>query len=387
MVQEKQDDIGMHILKALGFKKTTKATKFDPSQLSAAPGHDARGAPVYGVSAPDDDADVSTKTRDDEWDSMFANMTMKTDFYGLGYSQGVALRGVLGSGAELKRSLTGDLAYVPAVVSQSSKDTKSKPAPGALPRLHDEDDDDDEGMDIYGTGRSKTSYYAFDESFKNEYDIDALMGRAKSKTSGPSVSRRQETSSAIVPQQYDNAIAFIETSDKVTVMPNIPHVRIPHGWRPLANMSDRGDTSHDSDRHHYRKLTVDDRSRMLGESNRKHVEDDIIKQQKQRIVDALTLADAGGQSVFIPFENDPDKRGRYLAFLHNNLEYSLSGLEPGAARAEEQEFIEAVRVFQPMSSTFAKRFVSEGKFSNDRSDDNQKKTDKKTLADDVVCDM
>ncbi|KAF9175347.1 hypothetical protein BGX21_010076 [Mortierella sp. AD011] len=314
----------------------------------------------------DDDADIPANVTFAPIDSAIVTFTNKTNRQGLGYDP-------YKDAPEFDRSLQGrkESKYL----TTQSGGQKSRFGFGAF------DDDDD---DVYGSGP------AILHSLDTDLDMDeGLYSRRKSKPENPESSK----SDILAPMHCSDGLpplrGFVLASKPLKPMKWYAGPKVPSDFDPHHIFHDDIKTVHP--RREQPKLTADDRALVLGETPidapRRSVFEYISAENKSRLDNILGFVmDVDGDKRlkkdhwevpkieksaaeaalmgFMPFSDNVAKQNRYKQYLNVQAGISdekielVEGFSGEDMTKELNEFVQAARIFKPLSSSMANRFTT-----------------------------
>ncbi|KAI1299403.1 hypothetical protein EDD11_006481 [Mortierella claussenii] len=251
-------------------------------------------------------------------------------------------------------------------------------------------DDDDEDDDIYGSGSANM------RSFAAEAGVDQRLGNEQSDSRKREESWHESDSSTPLlcsdgrPPLTDFILSVTPVkSVKWYSAPSVPRDYVPHHTflddiKPAAQINRRDQN----------KLTADDRALVLGETPidapRRSVFEYMSAENKNRIDNILgfvmdtdgekrarkdywevpKIDKAAAQAAlqgFIPFGDNVQKQTRYKQYLNiqagavDEIIELVPGFSAEDMTKELSEFVQAARIFKPLSSSMANRFTTASK--------------------------
>ncbi|KAF9925341.1 hypothetical protein BGZ67_008720 [Mortierella alpina] len=319
----------------------------------------------------DDDMDTPANVTFAPIDSSIVQFTNKTDHQGLGFDP-------YKNAPEFDRSLQSQTGS--KYLSESLGTKKAGLKFGTF-------DDDDEDDDVYGVGPTPLRSMAIDTVL----DDQPIARRRRDSDKKPSKSDSQSPMycSDGRPPLPGFVLAPSATSVKWYPAPEVPRDFVPH-----HTFSDHVKPTYPSRGRDQPKLTADDRGVVLGETPieapRRSVFEYMSAENKNRLDNILGFvmdtegekhmrknhwevptidkdAAAAALQGFMPFGDNILKQNRYKQYLNvqaGNSEEKIELVEGFSGEdmtKELNEFVQAARIFKPLSMSMANRFTSASK--------------------------
>lgn len=255
--------------------------------------------------------------------------------------------------------------------------------------LNDSEGDEDEN-DMFGTGSNSR------RRAEMEIDLDVAVSPDKRRKSSH-VSAPSSNSRSVLVHCSDGRpplAGFILITTKALDPKWYTAPIVPPNFTPRRMFSSDGKRTSSFKQHGWSKLTADDRALVLGETPidapRRSVFEYISSENKNRLDGALgfvldvegekhlrkdhwevpTIEKSAAEAAlqgFIPFSDDISKQRRYKQYL--NVQAGLSaekiemveGFSGEDMNKELNEFVQAARIFKPLSTSMSSRFTTASK--------------------------
>ncbi|KAI9236763.1 MAG: hypothetical protein BYD32DRAFT_417971 [Podila humilis] len=252
------------------------------------------------------------------------------------------------------------------------------------------DDDDDDDDDVYGPGPASRLDFDSDLPESTSHGRHAQQGQGKAKSMARGTSPLYCSDGRPPLPGFVLASAASTKSLKWYSAPKVPADFVPHHVFP----EDIKPVAPPSSRQQQLKLTADDRAMVLGETPidvpRRSVFEYMSAENKNRLDSILGMVlDTEGDKTlkkdyfevpkiekssaeaalkgFMPFGDNLAKQSRYKQYLNIQAGQSdetitlVEGFSGADMTKELNEFVQAARIFKPLSSTMSSRFTTASK--------------------------
>ncbi|KAF8948314.1 hypothetical protein BGZ47_005616 [Haplosporangium gracile] len=257
--------------------------------------------------------------------------------------------------------------------------------------LNDSEDDED-GDNVFGSG----SNYRHRAEMGMDMDIAVSTNKRRRSSHGsvPTSNSKSVSASMYCSDGRPPLARFLLIATKTQDPKWYTAPIVPSNFTPRHTFSSDGKTTSFTKQHGWSKLTADDRALVLGETPidapRRSVFEYISSENKNQLDGALgfvldvegerhlrkdhwevpTIEKSAAEAAlqgFIPFSDDVSKQQRYKQYL--NIQAGLSaekiemveGFSGEDMNKELNEFVQAARIFKPLSTLMSSRFTTASK--------------------------